>query len=306
MSPGALDFTIIVPVFNRADAIEACVRSLYAVEYDPTRFEVLVVDNGSTDESARVALQAGARVLSVSRPNRSLARNEGARVARGGWLAFTDSDCVIDRGWLKAFAEAAGAYDGAPGRESPAVLAGEILNGGCASPVEAYIAERRWLDQAKFLAGRRFAPPFAATANLAVRADAFERVGGFDPQMPPAEDADWCWRAAEEGCAIRYVPAALVRHHHRATLTGMLRQAYGYGLGNARLFCKHRRRWGARAWIEWNWWVWAIKGLARSPWDALTGATPLDKRLGWYDFLANGAQALGRLRGGWEGGVLIV
>ena len=73
-----------------------------------------------------------------------------------------------------------------------------------------------------------------------------------------------------------------------------------YGLGNAALFAKHRHRWGARAWIDPHWSIWALKGPLKTPWLALTGSSPLGKRVGWYDFLSNAAQAAGRIRGGFK------
>lgn len=305
-----LDLSVIIPVYNRATEIRRCVASVYAGTFDPTRYEVLVVDNGSTDETGRAAAGAGARVLSVAEANRCLARNEGARVARGRWLVFTDSDCEASPDWLArlndeiekieaaAAAESPGADTDSIGAKSIGAIAGAIMPGDASSPVEQYIALRRWLDQEKFLTpGRRFSPPFAATANLAVRADVFSLVGGFDPEMPPAEDADWCWRASAAGFSIRYAPAATVRHHHRASPRAMIRQSYEYGLGNARLFAKHRAGFGARVWIEPRRYAWAAKGLLKSPWDFATGRTPLARRLAWYDFLANSAQAIGRLRG---------
>jgi GT2 family glycosyltransferase len=131
-----------------------------------------------------------------------------------------------------------------------------------------------------------------------VRADAFADVGGFDPPMAPAEDADWCWRATARGWRIQYVKEARVTHHHRATLGGMIRQAYGYGLGNAALFAKHRDQFGAKVWIDPRFAGWAMKGLIKTPWCWATGRDPLQRRLAWYDFLSNAAQAWGRVRGG--------
>ncbi len=310
-----LDLSVIIPVYNRADEIRRCVASVYAGTFDPTRYEVLVVDNGSTDETGRAAAGAGARVLSVGEANRCLARNEGGRVARGRWLVFTDSDCEASPEWLARLGEEIEKIEAAPEAKSTGIdgesidgelnkaesigaIAGAIMPGDVSSPVEQYIELRRWLDQEKFLTpGRRFSPPFAATANLAVRADVFSLVGGFDPEMPPAEDADWCWRAVAAGFSIRYAPAATVRHHHRASPRAMIRQSYEYGLGNARLFAKHRASFGARAWIEPRRYAWAAKGLLKSPWDFATGRTPLERRVAWYDFLANSGQAMGRLRG---------
>jgi GT2 family glycosyltransferase len=292
-------FSIIIPVRNRAEEIRRCVASCYAVDFDPTLYEVIVVDNGSTDLTARAASQAGARVISEPTPNRCLARNAGARVARGPWLLFTDSDCEADPGWLAAMDEAKMDLE-RQGLVKVALLAGRIDPAPPQTGVEVYIAERKWIDQEKFLSeGRRYSPPFAATANLAVRADLFNELGGFDPVLSVAgEDADFCWRAAWAGGSIRYVPDARVVHHHRATRAEMIRQAYNYGLGNADLFAKHRERWNASKWIERERYVWALKGLLKIPWTALAAREPKRRWFSCYDFLANFAQARGRRAGG--------
>jgi len=303
-----MDFSIIIPVRNRPDEIRRCVASCYAQRYDPTRYEVIVVDNGSTDMTAREAAGAGARVISEPVPNRCLARNAGARVARGRWLAFIDSDCEADPGWLAALAVAvARAEPTAGGITSTGIgaIAGEIISAPPSSGVEAYIDARGWLDQRKFLAGRgRFRPLFAATANLAVSAWLFRDRGGFNPDLcVAAEDADLCLRLARKGWTIEYAPDARVIHHHRATLRGMLRQAYNYGIGSADFFALHRGR--ARVWIEPQWYVWAMKGLIKSPWVALTARGPA-RAFAFYDFLTNLAQAAGRIRGGIKHRLLIL
>lgn len=303
-----MDFSVIVPVRNRADQIAACVASLYRSEYPPALFEVLVVDDGSRDETAQAAASAGARVLSSPGPNRCRARNVGAEAARGRWLAFTDSDCEAEPTWLKELAKEERRLAGLPEGERIGALAGAIVPGEPRSAVEAYIAKRRWIDQEKFLSeGRRFSPPFAATANLAIRADVFERVGGFDPDLSTAgEDADWCWRARAAGWEIGFAPEARVIHHHRATRRDLLRQAHNYGLGNADLFAKYRGEWGVTAWIELRHYLWAVKGLVKSPFTALMGRKEIEKKLPWYDFLANSAQASGRLRGAWKHKIAIL
>lgn len=297
-----MDFSIIVPVRNRPREIERCVQSLLALDYDPAKFEVLVIDNGSTDDTAKVAEASGARVLSEPQPNRCNARNLGAAEAQGQWLAFTDSDCEVDADWLKNFAGADEKLSGEIG-----ILAGAVLPGPAESPAAAYIARRGWIDQEKFLTDEPFSPPFAATANLAIRKEVFDAVGGFDPALSVAgEDADWCWRARESGWHIRYVAEARIVHHHRATTGQMIRQAYDYGQGNAALFAKYRNAWGARRWVDFRHWGWAAKGLAKAPVGWAVGGNPLDKREAWYDFLTNSAQAAGRLRGGLRRGILII
>lgn len=295
-------FSVIIPVRNRPDQLRRCLSGILANALPRERYEILVVDNGSTDATPAVAAEfPGVRLVSEPVPNRCRARNRGATEARGAWLLFIDSDCIPAPDWLARYESSIQALASTPNSDSDtvALLAGPILPAPPASPVEAFIARRGWIDQEKFLApGRRFSPPFAATANLAVRADVYRALGGLDPALAVAgEDADFCWRAARAGWAIRFVPGAAVTHYHRSTLGGLWRQAYHYGIGNAELFAKWRADWGARAWVEPCHYVWALKGALKAPLRLLAGRDPLARREPFYDFLANLAMAAGRARG---------
>jgi GT2 family glycosyltransferase len=300
-----MKLSVVIPVRNRPDQIRRCLAGVLGGAFPADRFEVLVVDNGSTDSTARVAEEAGARVLSEPAPNRCRARNLGAREARGRWVAFLDSDCVPDPDWLEMLARA---IDKVAPEEPVALLAGLVRPAAPQTPVEAYIARRRWIDQEKFLSpGRRFSPPFAATANLAVRRDVWLELGGLDPELAVAgEDADFCWRAARAGWRILYVPEAAVTHHHRATLGGLWRQAYHYGIGQADLFAQWRGEWGARVWIEPKHYVWALKALLKTPVSFALSRGPLERREPFYDFLSNLALVAGRIAGGLRHRALIL
>ena len=292
-----MEFSVIIPVLNRPAALRAAIRGVRANDYPADSHELIVVDNGSTDDTARVARNLRAHVISEPRPNRCRARNRGASEAQGAWLVFIDSDCVPAPDWLARLHETIATLRP---DEPVGLIAGAVQAAAPENPVEAYIEKRRWIDQEKFLApGRRFSPPFAATANLAIRRDLYLELGGLDQDLHHSgEDADFCWRAAAAGWRIRYEPRCVVVHHHRATLGALCAQAYHYGRGQADLFAKWRGAWRAGSWIESCHYVWALKGLCKSPLGLAWGRTPLARREPFYDFLANSALALGRLRGG--------
>ncbi len=300
-----MELSVVIAVRNRPEGIRRAIEGVLRGTVPRERFELIVVDNGSTDGTAAVAAAAGARVIDEAVPNRCRARNRGADAAAGKWLAFIDSDCVPEPGWLDALLHATEEAQAHPRR---ALIAGPVLPARPASTVEAYIAKRRWVDQEKFLApGRRFSPPFAATANLAVRREVYLALGGLDPELATAgEDADFCWRAAEAGWELHFEPAAALVHHHRATLGGLWRQSFDYGIGNAELFARWKNRWGARAWIEPRRYAWAMKALVKSPFAFAWARDPLARREPFYDFLANAAMALGRLRGGLRRKTLVI
>lgn len=289
-------FSVIIPVRNRPEPLRRCLAGLRAGTLPENQYEIIVVNNASTDSTPQVAARfTGVHILLEPVPNRCRARNLGAAGARGDWLVFIDSDCVPDPDWL---ANLAAAVQALPAGDKTGLLAGKIRPAPPQTPVEAFIARRRWIDQEKFLApGRRFSPPFAATANLAVRRELYLALDGLDPDLATAgEDADLCWRAAAEGSPIRYVPSAVVTHYHRSTLSGLWRQSYHYGIGQAELFVKWRLLWGARVWFEPRLYVWALKGLLKSPFRYVLVRDPIERREPFYDFLANLGLIAGRLR----------
>jgi len=96
-------FSIIVPVYNAAAYLRDCIAALQAQDYPRDDFEILLVDNNSTDGSAAILRASeGIRALTETRQGSYAARNCGLRAARGDSIAFTDSDCAPDRGWLRA------------------------------------------------------------------------------------------------------------------------------------------------------------------------------------------------------------
>jgi mycofactocin glycosyltransferase len=298
-----LDLSVVIPVRNRPQQVAECVRSVLAGTLARERYEVIVVDNGSTDETARAAADAGARVVSEPEPNRCLARNLGAAEAAAPWVAFIDSDCVAEPDWLAALARAVDAAD-----EQTGAIAGAVLDPPAQTDVERYIAHRQWFDQEKYLAqDAPFARPFALTANLCVRRDLYLELGGLDAGLPyPGEDADWCWRALDAGRTLGWAPDARVVHMHRATLGAMWTQSVHWGVGQADLFAKWREREGRRVWIEPHRYVWAAKALIKTPWDLTTGRTSLDRRMAFYDFVSNTGMAWGRLWGGLRCGLIVI
>jgi GT2 family glycosyltransferase len=307
-----MEISVVIPVRNRPDEVAVAVRatlaSVQAAGLDGPRAEVIVIDNGSTDRTAAAAGEAGARVVSEQQPSRARARNLGAQEAGGRWVAFLDSDCEPDPGWLGALLERIRDLESSTDRLG--AVAGAIRDAEPTSPVITYLRERRWFDQEKYLArtGREpFAPRFALTANLAVRRDLFLDLGGLDPNLLHAvEDADFCLRLADAGWRLDYAAEAIVTHHHRATAGGLWHQAVDWGAGQAELFAKWRSRWDRSVWIDPRHYVWAAKGLIKTPWRLATGRTPYERSEPWYDFLANAGLAWGRVSMGLRKGRLVL
>lgn len=178
--------SFVIPVRDDAERLRRCLESIARNEAPPGLLEVLVVDGGSRDGSGRVALEAGARLLSCPGLCVSELRNRGAAAARGEILAFVDADHEIDPGW------AAGSVEDL---ERPDV-------GAVGAP---YLPppSGTWVQDA--FDAMRFHDPgireveWLASGNLAIRRRDFESVGGFDSTLESCEDFDLCQRLRSAG-----------------------------------------------------------------------------------------------------------
>lgn len=222
--------SIIVPAWNAQRTLEACLRGCRAQSYSP--IEVMVVDDGSTDDSAMIAAAAGARVLSQSNAGPAAARNLGAADATGTVLAFTDSDCVPQRDWIEHLVRAL--------EHGATAVGGAYAIANDTAPLAVLVQEEIALRHEGFTAGTDFLGSF----NLAVWREAFEEVGGFDPAFRAAsgEDNDLAYRLQDRGATFAYVPEAVVAHHHPERLLPYLRTQARHGYWRVWLYAKHPRR----------------------------------------------------------------
>jgi glycosyltransferase involved in cell wall biosynthesis len=198
--PSAIDATVVIPAREAAVHLEKALGALRA-QTTSRPFEVLVVDDGSTDDTAAVAAAGGPRVRVVSGRGEgpAAARNLGAREARGRVLAFTDADCEPAPGWLDAALAATDA-------------GAELVQGRVDPPPDV---ERGPWD--RFISVEREYGLYE-TANLLVTRELFERLGGFESILEPragkelGEDVWLGWRARRAGARTSFVPEALVHH----------------------------------------------------------------------------------------------
>jgi GT2 family glycosyltransferase len=209
------EVSVVIPHLNDARRLEACLASLAAQRLSG-RFEVLVVDNGSAEPpEALVARFPGARLVAEPAPGPGPARNRGIALARAPIVAFLDSDCIAEPGWLAAILE---------GFADPAcpILGGavEIFAEDPGRPNRAEAFDLVYGIRQEWTIARH---GFAATANLAVRREVFDAVGGF-AGLHVSEDMEWGMRAKAKGFATRFAPRAVVRHPARRSMAELRRQ----------------------------------------------------------------------------------
>lgn len=222
--------SVIVPVRDGADVLPGCLDAL-ADQVDVDRLEVIVVDDGSRDASVTIARRHGAVTTVRSGPPAGAyhARNAGLEVARAPVIAFTDADCQPHPTWLAAGLRALADADLVGGRIIPV--------SGPDPTLWARYDRAIYLDQETSIAAHHY----AATANLLVRSEVFDRVGRFDARLPSSGDLEFCHRAVAAGCRLVYAADAVVAHAPRATLGATWRLHRRLGAGWAHLAHRGKR-----------------------------------------------------------------
>jgi GT2 family glycosyltransferase len=223
-------FSIVVPAHERPDELHNCLLAICGLDYPASRFEVIVVDDGSATALEPVVarfrdrLDGRLQLLRTAHAGPAAARNLGARAAQGEHLAFLDADCLPATDWLTAFADAARRFP-------PNTLLGGHTSDGCPdNPYSA--ASHEILDVVHaFYNCTPEASQFFPGANLAVRTRSFLAAGGFCEGFAISEDREFCYRWLERGHGLAFVPGATIRHVHPVTLWTFCRRHFNYGRG---------------------------------------------------------------------------
>lgn len=251
--------SVLVCTRNGAWTLASCLEAL-AKQTHPN-YEVLVIDDGSTDATPEIAQRyPHVRYVRQEHAGLSAARNLGMTEARGTLLAYTDDDCIPDEDWLayacRAFEDPQCVAAGGPNLPPPP----RNLTEACVAVAPGAPAHVLLNDEeAEHLPG----------CNLVIRKSALHAIGGFRTEFTTAgDDVDVCWRLQSHGGKLCFVPAALVWHHRRFSVSAYLRQQRGYGHAEAMLVRRYPHRF---AWLGGARWRGAIYGHDNAP-SLRTGA----------------------------------
>lgn len=234
--------SVIVAARNAEGGLARLLAALAAQTLARERFEVLVVDDRSSDDSAGVVRRSGvARSLVAPRRGGAYAaRNIGLRAARAAAIAITDADCVPAPDWLE--------------RGLDALAAGADVAGGA---IDVRLGERptlaELLDVARGLDQRRCVEEwgFAATANFFARRAVFDAIGPFNERLVSGGDNELGRRAVAAGFRLVYAPAARVEHEPRRRVRAVAKKGYRVGFGGGQM--PFVASGPARAWpVEWR------------------------------------------------------
>jgi glycosyltransferase involved in cell wall biosynthesis len=225
--------SFIVPVLNGEADIGRCLNSILGQRCPGTDFEVIVMDNGSTDRTQQIACDFGVTLRVKPGVNIAELRNQGARIAQGELLAFIDADVELMPDWL---------------RNGLAVFKRtDVVIAGCFPrvPAAATWVQQIWdvHQRGGQLDGSRRSVAWLPSMNILVRRDKFIEIDGFNPQLVTAEDVDLCYRLGRHG-QILCDPALEAIHWGEAPdLKTFWRKEVWRGTGNLRGFFSHDFRW---------------------------------------------------------------
>jgi O-antigen biosynthesis protein len=233
--------SVIVCSYNGAATIRDTLDGLASLEYP--HYEVIVVDDGSTDAVPEIAAEYDVRLISTENRGLSSARNTGWRAASGEIVAYIDDDAFPDPHWLHFLAHTlvstdyvgVGGPNLLPPDDGPTATCVANAPGG---PLHVLVTD----TEAEHVPG----------CNMAFRRTALEAVGGFDPRFRAAgDDVDLCWKLQERGWKIGFCAAAMNWHHRRNTIAAYWKQQQGYGRAEALLEEKWPQKYNTLGHCSW-------------------------------------------------------
>ncbi len=233
--------SVVVCTYNGSRTISECLDALTRLDYPD--YEVIVVDDGSTDGAAAIARRYACRLIQTENRGLSSARNAGLGAATGEIVAYLDDDASPDPHWLTYLAATflssshagVGGPNVAPPGDGPIAECVARAPGG---PVHVLLTDR----EAEHIPG----------CNMAFRKACLEAIGGFDPRFRVAgDDVDVCWRLQERGWTLGFSPAAMVWHHRRNSLYAYWKQQIGYGRAEAMLERKWPEKYNGPGHVRW-------------------------------------------------------
>ena len=266
--------SVVVCAYQAEDTLEECLLALTELDYPD--YEVLVVDDGSTDATAEIARRFPVRLLPKGRLGLSGARNAGLEKADGEIVAYIDADAQADPDWLTYLVLAleapgtagAGGPNPVPSDDPPVAQCVARAPGG---PIHVLFDD----EKAEHVPG----------CNMAFWRERLIEIGGFDPIYRAAgDDVDVCWKLLDRGYEIRFHPSALVWHRRRDSVKAFWRQQIGYGKAEALVERNHPEKFNNLGQATWRGVIYGPSSILPSRgrvYSGRYGDAPFQKLYGW-------------------------
>jgi glycosyltransferase involved in cell wall biosynthesis len=234
--------SVIVCAYNSEDTLRGCFDGLRSLDYP--NYEVIVVNDGSTDSTDEIVREYGFHLISTKNRGLANARNAGLEVSTGEIIAYLDADASPDPSWLSHLAVTyiTSSHVGVggpniPPPENPELA--ECVAHAPGGPTHVLLSDR----EAEHIPG----------CNMSFRKSTLEAIGGFDPQFHIAgDDVDICWKIQERGETVGFSAGAVVWHHRRDSIRSYLRQQFEYGKAEALLERKWPDRYNRVGHLAWS------------------------------------------------------
>jgi lipopolysaccharide/colanic/teichoic acid biosynthesis glycosyltransferase/glycosyltransferase involved in cell wall biosynthesis len=226
--------SVIIPAHNAAATITECLEALARQTMPRDQYEVIVVDDGSVDETAVLAANCGAAVIRhEQKRGAAAARNSGIQAAQGEIVSFTDADCQPDRDWLAQISR--------PLCQQPDVIGSKGIYGSRQRQLMARFVQIEYEDKYDLLHGQEYID-FIDTYSAAYRRDVLLANNGFDENVFYVEDQELSFRLAARGYKMVFQPRARVYHRHSDTLLKYGRKKFQIGYWKAQIIRRFPNR----------------------------------------------------------------
>ncbi|PID58416.1 MAG: hypothetical protein CR986_07875 [Ignavibacteriae bacterium] len=231
-------FSVIIPTFNRADEIKELLESLINQSIPKEKFEVIVVDDGSNDntlqllENIKNNYPLTLRVLEQNHKGPGEARNFGMENAKGKYFIFIDSDCIADKNWLAAYKKALDKKDVAGFGGPDAVLPDFLpIQKAIDYSMTSFITTGGIRGHSK----KKISKYYPRSFNMGVRADIVKKIGGMG-KLRHGQDIEFSNRILSTGEPIIKIEDAVVYHKRRISIKKFFRQVYNWGVARINLY----------------------------------------------------------------------
>jgi cellulose synthase/poly-beta-1,6-N-acetylglucosamine synthase-like glycosyltransferase len=238
--------SIVIPAKNEESIIKRCIASLEHIDYPRDKLEVVIINDGSTDNTKNIVLNYNWKLnfnyIETDGVGVSKARDIGFKNATGDFIAFSDADCTLDSRWIKELLK--------PFKSNVAAVGGPNLTpeddtkfSKCVGTVLSFLSKPG--ARYGFVEGDVMEIDHNPTCNVMYQKTVLEEVHGFNHKLITADDEELDYRIRKKGYKIMYTPEAKVDHYRRHNWKKFFKMAYNYGLGRMQAIKLHPKmgRW---------------------------------------------------------------
>lgn len=226
----SLLISVIIPVYNGADTISSCLDHLENCDYPKEEYEIIVVDNNSTDNTEDIVKKHNVKYYLEPKKGQAAARNLGARMAEGDILGFVDADCLVDKTWISEVEKSFVSIN-------VAAIVGlrEHITRNIYDVMQSMDYQKYWEDELS--SGRPLNR--ICGSNCAIRKEVFQELEGFDIDLYNFQDIELGFRIVESGYHLEYNPNVKVKHIYLDTFDTLLSKMSKHGFYEYICFKKH-------------------------------------------------------------------